>query len=221
MTYQIIDVRPEWHEQYDNPASFNVLLDKLPPMSDYRYVETGGQYFATIGDTVSMYAYTRPGGGYGGRVFRVTMQDGSGRDLKGPWSSSASACNTHHPEAICVDCSITDSPAVLEKGYTFSAGSVLLLPLVQWFISNRQRVDWSLYLMGDGTVQPTRGRFVKPCGGSTRYIARLFSYPGKDHIAQYAQEHQAYFMDKATTFWRAQQPIYDEASGEQRRVINA
>lgn len=210
-------IEPDWMEEYDNPASFRVLLSSMPDGDEFVFDETNGQYIAVIGPVVRMFAYKRPGEGYGGAKFNLMMSNGLRRELIGPWSSGPSSSNSCYPSKICVDCSITADAAVMQRGHTFCGGHVLLRPLVEWWLDNRAVLDWGLYMMADGTVQPSRGRFVKLCGGG-RQIARLF--PG-DGSQEYRSKHLEYFMGKALQFWTKQPATYGELSGAQDRAVNA
>jgi hypothetical protein len=214
----IIDVFPDWYEDFDNAASFKVLLPSLALDEAFKYEEQNGQYIAVAGDQVRMFAYSKPGEGYGGRKFVISMLDGSSRTLIGPWSSGAYASNSVFKDHLCTDCSITDDPQVMQRGHTFSSGHILISSLVEWYVTHRTTVDWGLYAMADGSIQPSKGRFVKNGG---KYIARLFPQNDKALAKQYAAQHQKYFMEKVSEFWSKCSPIYGEVSGEQRAVIEA
>jgi len=56
--------------------------------------------------------------GYGGRIFKVTMQDGSKIEVKGPWSSRNSIMNLYFPHSIEV--------TITTGEYSHYAGSILV-----------------------------------------------------------------------------------------------
>lgn len=68
------------------------------------FEQRGDIYRAEDGDIVQYYCYDKPGGGYGGRRFDITMRDGSRRSLIGPWSSRAGVVNKLFPDRdACVE----------------------------------------------------------------------------------------------------------------------
>lgn len=218
MNPQIMDVRPNWHEEFDNPASFEVFLDCVAQNSDMVWQHRNGIYAANCGVDVSFYAYRAPGQGYGGRVYEIKMQDGTTKKLIGPWSGSAYAASATFPEWICTDVSITSEPKVWNKGYTFYSGAVLVSALVDWYLPRSHKLSWGLAFMDTGTIQPTKGRFVK--GGTGNVKARLL--PRDRRIEQkYFASNRAYFMESVNKFYLAIGHQYDEMSGEQRIAINA
>lgn len=77
------------HEGYANDANYRIWVDALPELSDLRYEKRGNLYYAEKNGYVNFYYYDRPGDGYGGRQFPITLTDGTEVVLKGPWSSRA------------------------------------------------------------------------------------------------------------------------------------
>lgn len=77
--------------------------------ADLRYEERAGMFRADNGDAVRYFYWTRPGDGFGGSIFHITMKDGTLRALKGPWSSRAGCVNrVFHDLPHVVDCVTTD-----------------------------------------------------------------------------------------------------------------
>ena len=79
-------------EQYSNRPSFRLTVDELATVG-FRYEERNGCYFAETDGLVRFFYYDKPGNGYGGSVFHITMTDGTEKDLIGPWSSRSGVMN--------------------------------------------------------------------------------------------------------------------------------
>lgn len=99
------------HEGFANPASLLLTVDKLPANDEFIYKEVVFKdqtlYYAECDGVVKFYAHSPSNEhGYAGRIFRLKMEDGSFKDIKGPWSSRAGAMNRYFPH--CVDCVITE-----------------------------------------------------------------------------------------------------------------
>jgi hypothetical protein len=120
---KVLDMKVNWMESWDNDPEIMLLVDKMPDPDNVRYEQKDNLFFAEDDGYVSFFAYSRPGDGYGGRTFNITLTNGEERALKGPWSSRAGVMNSAGFEP-CLDVIITDDPEVWEKGYTFMAGAV-------------------------------------------------------------------------------------------------
>jgi hypothetical protein len=85
---QILTARVDWNDEFDNPASLIVEIDRLP-QELLRYERKGRYLFAEAEGYVSFF-YDDPGDhhGYGGRDFKLTMKDGTITTLIGPWSGN-------------------------------------------------------------------------------------------------------------------------------------
>lgn len=113
---------------YANPPHLELLVDTLDGEFVYRTIEIdrGTAYFAEAdGHVRFMFHNPANENGYAGAVFHVTLEDGSTRDVKGPWSS-----NPGDMEKLfgipSIDVSMTADPEAFERGYTFFAGHVTL-----------------------------------------------------------------------------------------------
>ena len=123
---KILDAKIEWMERYSNLPGLKILVDKMPKHEDLRYEKRGNFYYAELDGYVSFYFWAgRQDKGFAGRHFNITMLDGTEVILKGPWSSnSASVNNAGFKE--CMEISITDDPAVMERGHTFYASAITI-----------------------------------------------------------------------------------------------
>lgn len=134
---QILDADVEWYHGYANTPGIKLLLSRTFDFDVARYEERDCLYLAQDGVLVDFYFYSRPGDGYGGRHFELTMIDGSKRTLKGPWSSNSQAVGEKFNVEL-MEVSYTDNPKSFERGYTFTAGAALVsaikelaLPILQ------------------------------------------------------------------------------------------
>ncbi|KKM21339.1 hypothetical protein LCGC14_1636470 [marine sediment metagenome] len=122
---EILKARIDWRERYTSGSSLYLLLKDKPKWEDFRFDKKEGYYFAENQGLVKYYYYLKPGDGFGGRRFPITMQDGIERVLKGPWSSRASVMNKmgFHP---CIEAAITEEEDVWKRGHTFFASAVTI-----------------------------------------------------------------------------------------------
>ena len=140
---EIIKGRVRWYEGYANNPELELLIDRDPPHEEFRFQHRQGLWYAAKDGVVHFFSYEPPTdgrpmtewpshGGFGGSHFDLTMEDGSVVTLKGPWSSRASAMHfVGFPDTV--EGSVTDDPAVLDRGYTFHHGAVTL-ELLERFI---------------------------------------------------------------------------------------
>jgi hypothetical protein len=106
-----------------------ILVDSIPKRHRIRYIKKGPIYYGELEGYVHFIYYERPGEGFGGAEYKMHMQDGSVKVLKGPWSSSASTVNGLGL-GPCADVSMTDDPKVFKRGYTYLARSITM-PLME------------------------------------------------------------------------------------------
>jgi len=118
-----MDAKVEWHKQFSNVPGLKILVDKMPDYKEFRYIEKNGIYYAENEGLVSFYYYQSPGEGFAGREFHITMEDGSEKILKGPWSSNSNAVN-RMGFGPCQEISITEEEECWNRGYTFFASAV-------------------------------------------------------------------------------------------------
>ena len=114
------------HPKHHFPQhTIKVLVDEFP---EARFTRKGDLWFGEKDGYVQFYGWTGPGneGGFGGRHFPITMEDGNGVVLKGPWSSRPGEMNAAG-FTPCVDVSITDDPVKWEQQF-FYDGNVT----VEW-----------------------------------------------------------------------------------------
>ena len=108
---------------FHNRPTLDLLVDAMPKRDDMVFEKRGDLYFGEKEGLVEFFSYSRPGQGYGGRVYTLRMEDGSTAELKGPWSSRAGAMNaagfTH-----CLDVAITDDEKAFKRGHTFYSAAV-------------------------------------------------------------------------------------------------
>ena len=122
---QILKGKVDWHYDCDNTPSLKILVNKLPNLKDLRYQKKGALYFAEQEGYVSFFYYERPGEGYAGRTFSITLTDETKVDLVGPWSSSSRTMNdAGFPHSIEV--AITEEPETYERGYTFYSANLTI-----------------------------------------------------------------------------------------------
>lgn len=122
------DAKVDWKEDYANKPKLQVLVDNIPSRSSMVFESAKDKqvWYAEKNGYVNFFSGhpDRPGNGYSGRKFTLQTADGE-VVLKGPYSSRAGVMNKLG-FGPCVDVSITTDPSVLEKGYTFSSGSITL-----------------------------------------------------------------------------------------------
>jgi hypothetical protein len=122
---KVLDATVNWNFGLGNSPDLYVLVDKFPPREDMRYAHKDGIFYAEAHGYASFYSWTRPGDGFGGRVFELTMEDGTVRSLKGPWSSNAGSVNLMG-FGPCMEVTMTDDPDVWRKGHTFFASAMTI-----------------------------------------------------------------------------------------------
>lgn len=134
---EIVKGRIYWYEGYANPPNLQVLLSRIPALSEHRFEKRGTVYYSEVDGVCQFFSW---GGsqdrGYGGRAFPIKMRDGSDETLLGPWSSNFSAVNSLG-FGPCIEVHGTDEPEAYQRGYTFCACSVTMSMLGDF----RQRIE--------------------------------------------------------------------------------
>ena len=158
---RLINARVEWNESYLNWPNLHITVDKLPSRETLLYEERNHIFYAERFGFVSFFYYSKPGDGFGGSEFPITMKDKTCRILKGPWSSRAS-CVNKQGFGPCLDVTITET----ESQYKCNlAGAVTL-----HFAQRAMRGLPGVHLVpltdvhGEVTFMPSLepGRIVKP-----------------------------------------------------------
>ena len=113
-------------KKFLNGHRLEILVDKIPDESDMRFKEKNGLYYAEKDEYVRFYYWSGKGndGGFYGREWEITMEDGSKRVLKGAWSSRSGVINKFFKP--CMEVSIIDDKKAFERGYTFYAGAITI-----------------------------------------------------------------------------------------------
>lgn len=124
---KVLKARVNWMLGWANRPHLEILVDKIPEMTEMRFEERYGLYYAEKDGYVMFFAWSGRGndGGYDGRIFNIVMADGTSTTLEGPWSSRAGSANAHG-FGPCVDVSLTADPSSFERGYTFFSGHITL-----------------------------------------------------------------------------------------------
>jgi len=130
---KILKSRVNWMHYFDSDPIFEVLVDKLPALSDMIFTEKNNTYYAEKDGFVSFYYYKGPGRGFGGHTFNIKLQEDNQivqKCLKGPWSSRAGHINKIGFKSAlgfsCGDCiDLTNDVKVFQNRYTFHGGVAL------------------------------------------------------------------------------------------------
>ena len=95
-----LNEKSKWELRLEIPKCLHELYDGRSENLRYT-VKDGSMYFAVDERTgrVSYFFYDQPGRGFGGSKYKITMVDGSVKELIGPWSSNSHAMNAvgHEP----------------------------------------------------------------------------------------------------------------------------
>ena len=124
---KVLEAKVNWHEQFDNAPSLEILVDKLVDQSKLIYRQKNNLYYAEREGYVSFfYNVINDNKGYAGREFKLKMEDGiDAVTLKGPYSSRSGIVNSLG-FGPCLEVAIVDDLKSFERGYTFYAGAVTL-----------------------------------------------------------------------------------------------
>lgn len=164
MTTEITSASIEWYDEAMNRPKFHI--DIYPSKSPVQRI-----YKAFPLKDGTMYVWEEPGGvlvdyfyenplnqqGYGGRVFEIQLEDGTKREVKGPWSSRAGCVNDIPGAPKIVDvCIVNDY---------YRAGAVLAKPLIEFLNwQGTQSVwvcdfdEWTLEPLDQNGKLKSRGR---------------------------------------------------------------
>ena len=149
---RIKDATVDWNEGSSLDPTLQVLVDEIPDRSELRFQNEDELWVGIDNGYVEYFAYSGDGndGGYSGRCFEVTMADGEQVTLKGPWSSRAGIVNKSRFGPV-VDVRITDNPAVLDKGFTFTSGALTLAAAKQAidFVDEASHLERVIKFSGD------------------------------------------------------------------------
>lgn len=122
---KILNAKVDWMERYMNTPVLQVLVDKMYTNDEMVFTQKNTMYFGHKNGQASRYFYHTPSNGFGGRHFKLNMDDGTTKTLIGPWDGGILAFNVAgFPQ--CVDVHITDNKQSFERGYTFIAGTLFL-----------------------------------------------------------------------------------------------
>lgn len=103
----------EWMLGYGNSPRLKIYTVKdwdFPMHKEHKYQfgkapHTGVFWSETADGVVSFFSHTggdKNEGGFGGAVFNLTMEDGTEKVLRGPWSSRPGAMNQYFPHSVDV-----------------------------------------------------------------------------------------------------------------------
>jgi hypothetical protein len=124
---KLLNAEIERHAGYANGPELKLIVDKMTAEEDFVYDEKELDgctlYFAKHEDgLVRFFSHNHSNErGFAGHVFKLRVQDGSIKELKGPWSSRAGVMNNYFPH--CVDCIIEER----DTGSRFSSAISLEL----------------------------------------------------------------------------------------------
>ncbi|WP_248514988.1 hypothetical protein [Salinarchaeum laminariae] len=124
---RILDATINWREHVANDPRLQVLVDEIPSRDELRYEHEDGIWCAIADGYVSYFAWSSDGndGGFSGQSFDITTVDGDAITLRGPWSARAGVVNQRSFGPV-VDVQITTDQETIERGGTFSSGSLSL-----------------------------------------------------------------------------------------------
>lgn len=125
---KIINGCVDWMEGWGNRPTIRIAVDKMPDRGGFRYERRKSLYYAELDGLVSFFSCSRPGEGFEGRRFTLTMKDGSEQTLIGPWSSRAGAMNANGL-GPCVDVSICEGGSCFDR--RSSRGGAVTLKLLR------------------------------------------------------------------------------------------
>lgn len=124
---KILDAKVNWNDGFMNSPDLQILVDEIPDWDSLRFERRAWCFAAYHPDGYVGFLSgdpEKPGHGYGGDAFNLTMLDGSTVKLIGPWSSRAGAVNSQFPERPVMDVDLIDDPVGFKRGHTFSSGAI-------------------------------------------------------------------------------------------------
>ena len=95
-----LNEKSKWELRLEIPKCLHELYNGRS--ENLRYTVKDGNMFLAVDERtgrVSYFFYDQPGRGFGGSKYKITMVDGSVKELIGPWSSNSRAMNAvgHEP----------------------------------------------------------------------------------------------------------------------------
>jgi hypothetical protein len=124
---QVLDAEIDWMEGYLNDPSLRVMVDEIPDLSELKFEQDGNIWYAERGGYAKFFAWSGEGndGGFSGRCFEITTEDGEDVTLKGPFSSRTGVMNQRGFGPV-VSVSVTTDEEVFDRGYTFKSAALTL-----------------------------------------------------------------------------------------------
>lgn len=222
---QLIEIRPDFSEDFDNIPDFSVRINREPKFGAYD--ERHRLYVAADGPLVTFFTWAgKPDHGFGGWRRTIELKAGGTLEVIGGWSSGATSVCAVYPEYLCVPA------AYYADGWDHIGSSCGLLvePLVDWYIAHQHEVDWGIYLFdgrGGPRVVPSKGRFVKPMDDGTRWAARLlpesvrYGHKLSPMEHKWRAEHRAHFLEAVKKAYAKTKPSVDPLDMDQRAAADA
>lgn len=203
---KLLKAKIDWCLDYDNDPRLKVLVDKMPDMSDARFEQRGSLYFAEKDDCVRFFSYSKPGEGYGGSKFNITLLDGTPKTLIGPLSSNHDAMNAagFTPSFPVV---ITDDPKTWERGYTFFAGHATLEWVQNALVTIKQRLE----LVGSGNPCDSQasGEQLTVIGGNHQTLR----IAGKQHQLRWRYAMMLRFLrDGSSSYIKSKEELLEKVN---------
>lgn len=144
----------DWMAKFANEPTLVLSVDRLPDLEMLRYEKRESYYFAEYEGYVRFFSYNRPGNGFGGATYDLTMTDGTTKQLIGPWSGNASTANTlGFPESLEV--SIHDRDSMPCSGAVTTA----------WLLPQLHLINCGISAFNAETRLMRRGHSITPCVG--------------------------------------------------------
>jgi hypothetical protein len=163
---EILEAKINWMLGWGNDPDLYLLVDRLLFWDDMIFEKKviDGTLFlfsnndGDIGFMVRGADLTKPTEGYGGRHFKIKIKNEDDTieniEFNGAWSSRSSVMNMYF-EPHSMECIITNSQEVWDRGYTFTAGHIALdkaKEAIQKFCPNTEIVRHS-YSKNDKEVR--------------------------------------------------------------------
>jgi hypothetical protein len=104
-------VRGTQPDEHDT-TELHLLVNRVPRYEEMRWDQHGPIYLAEQDGFVSQLHYERPGEGFYGGVFHLTVEDGSSRALIGPSSGGTHTVNAARCELAAVDVPLSEGASV-------------------------------------------------------------------------------------------------------------
>lgn len=157
-----------WLKAYSSVPIIKCLVDKIPRRDSFIYTKNSNIYWSQSDGFVSFY-YHNPSDetGFGGTLFKLKMDDGSEKTIKGPWSSRPGIMNKIFPHSV--EIMLTDDEEAWNRGFTFintyctlnnaiKAAALAGTHLVRYIHYNE--ISYHPSLVSDAVVKPFRDKFL-------------------------------------------------------------